>query len=924
MEKPPRPESAPVKKKQPSRSKTSQASRRPKTQLERTLSAVNVAAEMSAWSEKPQTAAPRSRRPSRSASSEPARAPPPRPDGPFPVEVLIRRNSEEPLAHVDLSRWTAFVDEETARLIASQNPVFRALTITCSAQLVDVQCGMMAQAFGHRLRQLDLSGCTSITDNAIKHFALAQQGAPALRDVSLSNCANLTDKSLRSLASLCATGKLERVAVAECANMTDHGVIGLAQLCRAITSIDVSGCVLLSDRAVASFGDLLGGVLVDVGVSRLPKLTDAGLGKVFSRSRRLRRVCARECAGVTDAGVRSVAEVEVAWGFKKHGGCARMEHLELTGSAHLTEFTLSWIVNACSAELKTLVLDDCDAAVTVKALGELGELAGHTLERLSLAGCASVTSQALEHFCREGDRGKGKLRRLRELDLSRCADVTDEAVRWIAKSCPELTHLYLEGQPQITDDAMHHVSRYVPGVVAIAARGMPRLTDKGLTTLSKRARRLTSLDVSRCPLLTYKCMRDIGGLRKMKKLNISGCALMSDRAVSTAPLTLHELDASMLPYLGDEGALAISRRNTVLRTLNLSHASGSLTDAAVRELLANCRELECLELTGCESIGQLALQTLARELSLTSMSAPSSEDPATFVGLRATEETRDRKQQRAFVRDLGDVQRSAGLVQRAYRRAMQRRVDMAAEGERQRHEEHCTITIQALVRGFVVRQHFLSVRRAQRTLAAVIRLRVWTSLKRKADARARRHYRGVLLRKAYVEWRVLTAENQRQLDQQFEGANLEVAQVHYDRKLREKAWAAWTMASESVLEEQIKTETALEFWASRAKRPLFEYWKSRRGTTARFRERNSVIFINCVHLHTLNSERHRLNVRQATIYHRRNLLAWVWTGVRLFCAEVSVVRAKMIVAAQFFDDKFFSTMAREVRALSRARCPRSD
>ena len=123
-----------MKKKQPSRSKTSQASRRPKTQLERTLSAVNVAAEMSAWSEKPQTAAPRSRRPSRSASSEPARAPPPRPDGPFPVEVLIRRNSEEPLAHVDLSRWTAFVDEETARLIASQNPVFRALTITRAAR----------------------------------------------------------------------------------------------------------------------------------------------------------------------------------------------------------------------------------------------------------------------------------------------------------------------------------------------------------------------------------------------------------------------------------------------------------------------------------------------------------------------------------------------------------------------------------------------------------------------------------------------------------------------------------------------------------------------------------------------------------------------------------------------------------------------
>ena len=46
---------------------------------------------------------------------------------------------------------------------------------------------------------------------------------------------------------------------------------------------------------------------------------------------------------------------------------------------------------------------------------------------------------------------------------------------------------------------------------------MPKITDKGMTTLAKRARRLTTLDVSRCPLLTFKCMRDIGSLRNVRR-----------------------------------------------------------------------------------------------------------------------------------------------------------------------------------------------------------------------------------------------------------------------------------------------------------------------------------------------------------------------------------------------------------------------
>ena len=62
---------------------------------------------------------------------------------------------------------------------------------------------------------------------------------------------------------------------------------------------------------------------------------------------------------------------------------------------------------------------------------------------------------------------------------------------------------------------------------------------------------------------------------------------MSDRAVTTVPLQLQELDASRLPHLTDEGVLTIARRNTALRSVDLSYASPSLTDAAVRAIVTN-------------------------------------------------------------------------------------------------------------------------------------------------------------------------------------------------------------------------------------------------------------------------------------------------------------------------------------------------
>jgi hypothetical protein len=339
----------PVRKRSPSKTRASTTAankRRPKTQqLGKSLtSAALVAAEDAAALDgdgrgragaasaplerfaRDQRRAGSARAGSARAAAAPQRAPPPRPASPFPTEVLCLRHSTEPLLTVDLSQWNAYIDDETARTIASSNRRFHELIVRDSEQLVDVQCIAMGHAFGERLVRLNLSGCPWLTDVSIKSFTQAQKAAPHLRGVELSGCAQLTDSSLRALAT-CLTTRLERIGVANCVRLTDHGMLGLTQMCSAITSIDVSGCAALTDRTIASFGQQL--KVIDINLSCCPKLSDNGMGKFLAGCSQLRCLRCRDCENVTDVGMRNMYEIEVTWGFKKNGGCSQLDHIEV-------------------------------------------------------------------------------------------------------------------------------------------------------------------------------------------------------------------------------------------------------------------------------------------------------------------------------------------------------------------------------------------------------------------------------------------------------------------------------------------------------------------------------------------------------------------------------------------------------------------
>lgn len=125
-----------------------------------------------------------------------------------------------------------------------------------------------------RLRILDFSQCSNITDRAIVRFI---QLAPKLRNVLLSKCFSITDVSLRAIATL---GKnLHYVHLGHCTNITDAGARELIKSCYRLQYIDFACCNQLTNATL-------------IELSNLPKLRRIGLVK---------------CSQITDEGILALA-----------------------------------------------------------------------------------------------------------------------------------------------------------------------------------------------------------------------------------------------------------------------------------------------------------------------------------------------------------------------------------------------------------------------------------------------------------------------------------------------------------------------------------------------------------------------------------------------------------------------------------------
>ena len=180
------------------------------------------------------------------------------------------------------------------------------------------------------LRTLDLRGCIRLSKLGT---GWAPVGLKLLQSLDLSMCTGLTNAGLVKIATGCPS--IRSLSIEGCKKITSVGLEAVSASCsQSMTSLDLSGCVKLSDQLIGSSVSKLIR-LEHLRVARC-KITDTGLSLVVTACRALRSLDLSDATKVSDAGIVAVST-----------GCPQLICLDLHNCVNVTNRGVLAISKGC-------------------------------------------------------------------------------------------------------------------------------------------------------------------------------------------------------------------------------------------------------------------------------------------------------------------------------------------------------------------------------------------------------------------------------------------------------------------------------------------------------------------------------------------------------------------------------------------------
>lgn len=136
-----------------------------------------------------------------------------------------------------------------------------------------------------------------------------------------------------------------------------------------------------------------------------------------------------------------------------------------------------------------------------------------SLSSLKLGICLNITDRGLSYI------GMG-CSNLRELDLYRSVGITDIGISSIAQGCCHLETINISYCKDITDKSLVSLSK-CSMLQTFESRGCPHITCQGLAAIAVRCKRLTKLDLKKCPFINDSGLLTLAhfsqGLKQVKR-----------------------------------------------------------------------------------------------------------------------------------------------------------------------------------------------------------------------------------------------------------------------------------------------------------------------------------------------------------------------------------------------------------------------
>lgn len=264
----------------------------------------------------------------------------------------------------------------------------------------------------HQVKFLSLEFCNKLTNNMLE----ALSAFPNLTSLNLNGCSSITDDALKFVAKC----NLEHLELFWNPALTHQGILHLTQgpYVQNLTHLNLSGVKYLTDEAISGLVAKLPR-LHHLDLTRLERLRDPALVAISRHCPELRVLLLYACANFTDEGILAIAE-----------GCSKLENLDLAGAQKVSDAALAAVAAKCP-NLSWLNCVWC-LKLTDDTLFALGAHC-RRLAFLSVHGNQHVTPQGLARL-----RACGKLE---ALDINGCKLIPDRSLAFAQSLIPSLQKL---------------------------------------------------------------------------------------------------------------------------------------------------------------------------------------------------------------------------------------------------------------------------------------------------------------------------------------------------------------------------------------------------------------------------------------------------------------------------------------------------
>nr|GAT60003.1 predicted protein [Mycena chlorophos] len=210
--------------------------------------------------------------------------------------------------------------------------------------------------------------------------------------------------------------------------------------------------------------------------------------------------------------------------------------------------------------------------------------------------------------------------------LSAVPAITDRSIVLLTDNALNLQGLDLSGCNQITDVAIFELAAKSLPLQWLQLNGVTGLTDASIAALAKTCSRLSVLELCDLPLLSALSVRDIFTYsRKLRTLRLARCSLLTDKAfpavspsrAATPSATSNSsgVDKPLPPrptsWLEEIPPLVLRHTADNLRVVDLSFVN-SITDAAIDGLVSHAPRIQNLRLSGCKKLSDRTLESICK------------------------------------------------------------------------------------------------------------------------------------------------------------------------------------------------------------------------------------------------------------------------------------------------------------------------